>query len=113
MSSPANGRRSGAFMSEKQIARAVVKGQRLTFISAVGELSGYVIGMDDFHWLILCSSDTNPYLVHKSAAFVRFGPESLSTEKSWVKEAVEEMGESFRAYCARTYLGTNDKEPQQ
>lgn len=59
-------RRRGSEASDRQIHAAVKEQRRIEVDLPSGPISGYVMGMDDYHWVIAASSGQT-YLVHKSA----------------------------------------------
>lgn len=105
-------------MSDKQIARAATLGKRITFrfLSShpYHEVSGYVVGMDDYHWLIAsvlpeedrAKSDEkiSISMVHKSRVdLILIGPQALKTEP--VSDEIISVGQGFWDHCDRTYHG--------
>jgi len=99
--------RAGSAMSTKQMAYAAVAGRRLTVhIPGCPPLFGYLVGMDDFHWLVAEIHEGRPqpqvstHLVHKSAPRIRIDHEaSLSDESTAAQALVNEIGGSFFAHC--------------
>ena len=93
------------------MAYAATAGRKVTFwfLASDIHLEGYLVGMDDYHWLIAASKgdDVETTLVHKSSAdLVTISKESsLDSEPDTVKVAVEEIGRGFFAFCDRTYFG--------
>lgn len=83
-------------MSTKQIARSVHDGRLVTFhIPGSENISGYVAGMDDFHWLVL-TPDGKEHLVHKSGASVV----TIASQPTYAEEVLhadlERVIEPFR-----------------
>ncbi len=100
--------RSGAVMSSKQIGRAAHAGIKIAFHTGVYDISGYVVGADDFHWLVVSiHREYGVYtaLVHKTCPVVVFTADLLENETDGHRQAVEEIGSSFWEWCGRTYLG--------
>ena len=98
-------------MSTKQMARAGFDGSRLSFhFDREDVLNGYLVGMDDYHWLVASVSHPNDgreqtvetHLVHKgSVARVRIHKHALLTqEPEPIKAEVESIGGAFFAFCA-------------
>lgn len=102
-------KKSGSFMSDKQMARAAVQGQCLVFRTGVEmPVKGYVVGMDDFHWLI--ATPSNPRepvmttLVHKSCPLVSFTPVHLEDEDEDDRRIIQETGLAFWSFCQASGL---------
>lgn len=105
--------RQGAAMSDKQIGRAAFEGRKIAFHTGVFDLAGYVVGSDDFHWLVAAiHRDRGVYtaLVHKTCPVVVFTPDLLSEESEPNRKAVEAIGSAFWAWCGKTYVGPSKKE---
>jgi hypothetical protein len=101
-------------MSDRQLARAATSGRSLTFhLNDKSHLTGYLVGSDDFHWLVAHDSWSNDYfegrltLVHKgSATMISIAPTpTLADEGDSYQEFVNRIGGGFWAYCNKTYLG--------
>lgn len=97
-------------MSSKQIARAAVKGQRIRFVfnANIDPIHGYVVGQDDFHWLV-AHLDNNTHkitLIHKgSAALLTISPEpTLRNEDADTQAFVEKAGRGFWLWCDKNYF---------
>jgi hypothetical protein len=110
--SPTSGRDrkvvSGSAVSSKQIAWAAVNHRLVKFSTLVGDQSGYVIGQDDFHWIIATvphEGDTHQTaLIHKgSAAIVTITDHRLEEERDQIGSAVTMAGTSFWNFCQTTY----------
>lgn len=103
-------KKSGSAMSDKQIARAAVNGQRLIFrTGAWTPLDGYVVGMDDFHWLIASPGDltgepVTTTLIHKTCPLVSFTDTYLADEPEEDRTEIEKIGRPFWAYCENQNL---------
>jgi hypothetical protein len=98
--------------STKAMARAAVDGRLITFsFSEERAISGYLIGMDDFHWVIVeMGRGPNTNLIHKSVPHVAIGNPNLANESEEFQKRVREMGEPFWSYCKKNYLGrTGDR----
>lgn len=79
MSTPTRAKQ-GSTMSSKQLAMTVVKAQQITITTSTGDVvSGYLGGMDDFHWMVV-DLNADVVLVHKSAPKIEInsGCESYS-----------------------------------
>lgn len=97
-------KRFGSAMSDKQIARAAVEGRKLIFRTGVLiPLGGYVVGMDNYHWLIAAPSEgdtsVQTSLIHKSCPLVTFTSEYLSGEISEDRKEIQRIGSPFWRYC--------------
>lgn len=105
----------GSSVSDKQIARAASEGtQTVMFLgNAGGEITGYVVGMDDYHWLLASVSEGLQivHLVHKTCPLVSFLPLGLDQEDEEDRLWVTSVGKSFWDFCRRTYLGENSVRP--
>jgi hypothetical protein len=101
-------------MSSRQIAHAATGGRRVTFLwlTAKHTIEGYIVGMDDFHWLVIPTdafSDWQPVMIHKASPDITVisTESSLDSEPDHVKVAVEEIGRGFFTYCDKIFLGRN------
>lgn len=93
-------------MSTKQMAYAALGGRLLRFHLSDAVINGYLVGMDDYHWLVAQvdedGKDIHTDLLHKgSVTRVRISREdSLSNEDLTIKAAVQSIGGSFFDFCA-------------
>lgn len=98
-------KKSGSGMSDKQMARAAVEGRRLIFRTvAFTPLDGYLVGMDDFHWLIASPGelDHEPVfttLVHKTCPLVSFTDTFLADEPEEERMEIQRIGRPFWEFC--------------
>lgn len=113
-------KKAGSAMSDKQIARAAVEGQRLIFRTvAFTPMDGYVVGMDDFHWLIASPGELGEpvatTLIHKTCPLVSFTDTYLADEPEEDRQEIQKIGRSFWESCVRLGLvrATSNQEPQQ
>jgi hypothetical protein len=105
-------------MSDRQIAKAATSGKRITFrflsSQPFHEVSGYVVGMDDYHWLIASvlpeeeRAETDEKIsismVHKSRVdLILIGRKALQAEP--VADAITSVGQGFWDHCDRTFNG--------
>jgi hypothetical protein len=101
----------GSSVSAKAMARAAVEKKRLIFnITGDWSVCGYLVGMDDFHWVVaeLDGSDSPIInLVHKSIPVVTFTAFTLQSEAEKFRQNVEKIGKSFWDSCNKQYLGRN------
>lgn len=93
-------RSAGSAVSTKQIAWAAVNERCVTFTTSVGEYSGYVIGMDDYHWVIADPDGGGTHfktrLIHKGLApVVTVTDKTLDQEIEPVVTAVTMAGSAF------------------
>jgi hypothetical protein len=105
--------RQGAAMSSKQIGRAAHAGIKIAFHTGVLDISGYVVGSDDFHWLVTSVHPTYGVytaLVHKTCPVVVFTSDLLEHEPEDDRAAIEAIGAGFWEWCGKTYLGLSKKE---
>lgn len=93
----------GSEMSRKQLGRAAADGKLITFHrSEYGPVTGYLVGMDDFHWLVV-STQQEQLLVHKGLTpSLLIHPES-TLQGSTIESLVNEIGSAFRSYCMREF----------
>lgn len=96
-------------MSTKQIQWAVVEGRKVTFHPGYGlePVSGYVVAMDDFHWLVAAPTTTSgeimTTMVHKRSPVVVISREpTLDGEEAADRVAIAVMGEKFVEYCRQS-----------
>lgn len=98
---------SGSHVSTKQMAYAAVRRVKVSFAGPFTSISGYVVGQDDYHWLVAVphQEGVQVSLVHKGSAAVVTITETLldDAEASSVVSRVEEIGRSFWDHCRRTY----------
>ena len=100
-------------MSSKQLAYAATAGRRITFdfLSSARTIQGYLVGMDDFHWLVAypAHGEVETALLHKGAVdlVVLSGSRILADEDPSIRVAIEEIGRQFLDFCERTYFGKN------
>lgn len=106
-------------MSDKQIARAAVEGQRLIFrTGAWTPVDGYVVGMDDYHWLIAAPGEesTDPVittLIHKTCPLVSFTDTYLADEPEEDRIVIQQIGRPFWESCVKQGLvrAISNQEP--
>ena len=97
--------RSGAGLSTKQMARTVVDGRAVTFtlVNSV-EVSGFLCGMDDYHWMVVTPAGQR-HLVHKAAAILITFADSCSYRSEQRHSALEEIVAPFRRFVERDLMG--------
>lgn len=109
-------------MSNRQIAQAAINGRKVTFrflfTQTSHEITGYVVGMDDYHFLLAvvlpdeaATADAliTTTLVHKSAQIITLGiHDSLSEEDSQVQSQISRIGAPFWSFCLASIL---NREP--
>lgn len=92
-------------MSSKQMARTVLDGRMVSFRwpASNAEVTGYLCGMDDFHWMVIEPSTTK-HLVHKGQTPMI----SFATKKTYDgepnKAALEQVIGPFREALAEQGL---------
>jgi hypothetical protein len=113
-------KKTGSAMSDKQIARAAVQGQRLIFRTvAFTPMDGYVVGMDDYHWLIASPGEqgepVETTLIHKTCPLVSFTDTYLADEPDEDRKEIQRIGRPFWESCMRLGLApaTSNQEPQK
>jgi len=89
-------------MSTKQVSRAAIDNRQLRFVLNVNlePVEGYVVGMDDYHWMIAQRSHPTALpttaLVHKgSTAYVEFTNMFLHSEDEQLQTFAKKVGASF------------------
>lgn len=90
-------------MSTKQLAHAAVAGRKVTFHFAAPTLepiTGYLCGMDDFHWMVV-TPQGEQHLIHKSAARVDLHTTSSYDDES-LREDLDRVVLPFRDFLVRT-----------
>jgi hypothetical protein len=97
-------------MSTRQMAWAATAGRKITFtwLGPAHTLEGYLVGMDDFNWLITSiGSEPQTVLVHKASPdlTVISAEPSLHSEPNHVQDAVYAVGRPFFTFCEENYLG--------
>lgn len=98
--------RLGATTSNKQLARTVVDGRLVTFHLPGGlePITGYVCGMDDFHWMVVTGT-LEKHLIHKGAAPLI----TLSDESTFAsehdRESLEGVVGPFRRWVEAEFFG--------
>lgn len=104
--------RQGSRMSDRQLARAATSGRRLTVHFHNDEpLYGYLVGSDDFHWLVAhrnVSYDHQVTLVHKgSTPRIDIAPHpTLDNEDPEYAAFVRQIGAGFWSFCTDNFLPT-------
>ena len=98
-------------MSSKQLAKTVVEGRMVTFwfTTTLEPITGYLCGMDDFHWMVVTPHDEK-HLVHKSAALVDLHTESTYGDEI-MRPLLDDVVQPFRGWVERTFFGV--KSPSQ
>lgn len=95
----------GSEMSSKQLARTVLDGKQVTVWDGTSEapVTGYLCGMDAYHWLIITPDDGEIHLIHKSAPRIKIHREkTYSVEPSHAR--LEKVVGPFRTSLTETGL---------
>lgn len=114
-------RRRGSNVSDRQIAGAASRGRKVTFQFLTAnpghEVSGYIVGMDDYHWMVASvvpestrvqgDSPIALSLVHKSRVdLIRLHDAStINKESESAQAALVEVGQKFWRFCDSHYAG--------
>jgi hypothetical protein len=92
-------------MSSKQLARTVMHGRAITFRFPSGEdITGYLCGMDDFHWMVV-TADCQKHLIHKGSASVITLADTDSYDSEPRRDEMEEVIGPFRRFVSEAYFG--------
>lgn len=91
-------------MSSKQLARTVLDGRQITFRVSGEQITGYLCGMDDFHWMVVTPLG-NKHLVHKGSASVIDLADYSSYEREPNHALLEEVVGPFRRYVEAKFFG--------
>ncbi len=93
--------RRGSDLSDRQVAYSVRDGKSVTATLSTGDqISGYVMGSDDFHWAIVDTSG-EVHLVHKSSPSLKIDSKSTIAQAS-VK--IRDMVAVFRDSVMRDHF---------
>ena len=92
-------------MSSKQMARTVLDGRMVTFTwpQSGAMVTGYLCGMDDFHWMVIEPSTTK-HLVHKGQSPLISFAAKKSYDGELNKAALEQVIGPFREALAEQGL---------
>lgn len=94
---------TGDDMSRKQLLRSVREGRLVTFdflTESMAPITGYLCGMDAFHWMVV-TPDNDKVLIHKGqAAVVRLHDDS-TFDQEVERDLLAAVVEPFRAYVQR------------
>lgn len=101
-------------MSNKQVAYAATTGHKITFQLGHDkpDVCGYVVGMDDYHWLVVEPQGDllNKVIVSKgNTVALRLSPApTLADEDPAALVAITEIGRGFWLFCDKTYFGKTE-----
>lgn len=120
--------RRGSEISDRQVAQAAIRGRQVVFrwlnTQPQHEVRGYVVGMDDYHWMVavplpeemLQDDGGDPiaiHLVHRSASLIVLPPQAtLAFEPTVVQDALRRIGQKFWQYCESNYANRNSSVAQ-
>ena len=98
--------RRGSDSSDRQIFFAVKKESQVTFrvFPNSPPVSGFVMGIDDYHWVVYSPSTERVVLVHKSCPQVEISREGIEALPQQQVAAVREHTAAFRSYVLRTHF---------
>jgi hypothetical protein len=92
-------------MSSKQLARTVIDGRQLTFTPLVGNpITGYLCGMDDFHWMVVTATGTK-HLVHKASAPVIDFSDLATYQDEPLRDSLDGVVGPFRRFVEAEFFG--------
>jgi hypothetical protein len=95
----------GSDMSSKQLARTVLHGRAVTFRFPSGDaVTGYLCGMDDFHWMVV-TSDGLKHLIHKGSASVITMADTPSYNSEPLCDEMEAVVGPFRRFVEEVLFG--------
>lgn len=100
------------------MARAAVDGRMLVFRTGVlMPMDGYVVGMDDFHWLIATPADSHEpvqtTLIHKTCPLVTFTDHYLADEDDEDRRKIQQIGGAFWEFCVSSGLVRTPTDQEQ
>jgi hypothetical protein len=96
----------GSANSSKQLAHAAVRGSSITFKMVNDEnITGFLVGMDDYHWVVVASGTEQVSLVHKaSAPVVKISQRNdMADEPDPTQAFIAKVGSGFLDFCRQTY----------
>lgn len=91
-------------MSSTQLARTVVDGKLVTFHVPVLPISGYICGMDDFHWMVV-TPQGKLFLVHKASASVIQISDQTTYEDESEHDSLDGIVGPFRRFVEAEFFG--------
>jgi hypothetical protein len=100
----------GSALSTKQMAKTVVEGRIVEFHMPDASVhSGYLCGMDDYHWMII-NREMVKSLIHKAGAprIVLPDVDSYDEIPPEIRDKMEVLVAPFRDYVQRTYFGRTE-----
>lgn len=89
-------RMRGNSASQKQIDKSVLEGRTVVFTTTVGLVVGYVIGADDYTWVV-SSTDGFVHLIHKTCPLVTFGQETTID----LHPKAESLASAYKAFIEK------------
>lgn len=95
----------GSHQSDKQIAYAVRDRRKVRAIipGALEPVEGYVLAMDDYHWVVV-DLRLEVHLVHKSVPCFTVLRQTLDDEPADVAKQISEIIRSFRDRVVRDHF---------
>lgn len=89
-------RRHGNAMSDKQLARTVLDGRKITVVTVAREVTGYLCGMDDFTYMVI-SPEGRKSLVHKTGSVIELDDDCTYADEP-KHDILESVVGPFRAH---------------
>jgi hypothetical protein len=97
----------GSELSRRQLGRAAVDGRAITFfLTRDWSISGYLVGMDDFHWFIVDLEQGSTLLLHKGLIPCLAINSDPTLQGSPHEARVMAVGSKFLNYCAESFAPT-------
>jgi len=103
-------KKTGSYVSEKQMARAAIEGQLIKFKFTSGSaFEGYLSGMDAYNWLVVNKSGTT-HIVHKTnVELLEITNQFLFQEDRETLENVTLVAETFWKFCEKEFFGRTEE----
>jgi hypothetical protein len=101
--------KSGSSLSTKQLGFAVKEGRQVHFEFPDREpITGYICGMDDFHWMVI-TPQGNKKLIHKGSASAIELPNEATYDTEPQKELLDSVVLPFRRWVLRTLFDQGEE----
>lgn len=99
--------RRGSSASDSQIWHAVKNERAVSFrvFSEAEPTNGWVMGADDYHWVVVTAPLIEVVLIHKSCPEVRITGQTIDSLNEVTREAVHKHTSAFREFVMREHFG--------